>query len=86
MHWARRLCNRLLQRKSRIFEPALVDEIEGAVSPKAPGHCRNCVDDKPSAIFGLFHRLFCQLALGDFRSERFIGGGKFSGPFPYFLF
>ncbi len=85
MDCARRFFNSLLQRKTRIVQPTLIEELKGAVRRKAPGHRRNCVDDKPSAIFGLFHRLYCQFALGDFRSERFIGGGKFSGPFPYFL-
>ena len=54
MNCARRLFNFLLQRKARIVQPTLIDEIKGAIRLQGPDHRRNCVDNKPNTIFDPF--------------------------------
>ena len=51
MNRARRLFKFLLERKARVFQPTLIDEINGAVRPNAPGHRGNCVNDEPHTLF-----------------------------------
>ena len=46
MNRARWVFKFLLERNARIFQPTLIDEINGAVGPKAPGYGRNCVNDE----------------------------------------
>src|SRR3974390_877897 len=43
----------LLQRETRVFLPALVDEIDGAVRPSAPHQSGNGIDCETEAIFPL---------------------------------
>ena len=54
MNWACRVFDFLLQSETRIVQPTLIDEINGAIRLKGPDHRRNCVDNKPNAIFGPF--------------------------------
>src|SRR5437879_10250855 len=54
MNYVRPLFKCLLERKARIFQAALIDEINGAIRLKGPDHRGECVDDEPNAIFGSF--------------------------------
>src|SRR6266581_9113399 len=51
MNRALRLFKFLLERKARVFQPTLIDAIDGAVRPNAPGHRGNCVNDEPHTLF-----------------------------------
>jgi hypothetical protein len=51
MNRARWIFKFLLERNARMFQPTLIDEINGAVRPKAPGHGRNGVNDQPHTLF-----------------------------------
>src|SRR5690242_19615116 len=86
MNRARRLFNILLQRKTGIVHPSLIEEINGAVGPNAPDHRGNCVDDKTNAIFAPAQCIFGSLALCNLPSQFFIRGGKLSGPLDDTLF
>ena len=44
---------RVFHGQARGFQPTLIDEINGAVRPRAPDMRRNSVDDEPEAIFAL---------------------------------
>src|SRR5260221_338226 len=79
MNWARRIFDILLQRKAGIVHPTLIEEINDAVRPKAPGHRGDCVDDKPIAIFASAQCIFSLLALCNLRSQFFIRRRKLSG-------
>ena len=65
MDCPRRLFKCLLQRKARIFQPALIDEIQGAVSQNDPGHRGNCVNYQPELALALPQCVFGLLALGN---------------------
>src|SRR6266481_2076490 len=86
MQWAHRLFNILLQNKSAIVHPALIEEIDDAVRPKTPGHNGNRVDDKPNAIFASTQFLFGTITLDNLPSQFFIRRRKLSGSFVYPLF
>src|SRR5712691_11326215 len=86
MKWAHRLFNILLQRKAGIVHPTLIEEINGAVGPNAPGHRGNCVDDKTNAIFAPAQGIFGSLALCNLPSQFFIRRGKLSGSLDDTLF
>src|SRR5260221_1629950 len=57
MNGAGGLLDVLLQRKACVVQPALIEEVDNAVGPKAPGHDVDRVDDDPDTIFGPFYRL-----------------------------
>jgi hypothetical protein len=65
MNWARRICHILLERKAGIVHPTLIEEINDAVRPNAPGHNRNSVDDQAKVIFASPQCIFCLFAFGD---------------------
>src|SRR5882762_8397585 len=67
MNRARWVFKFLLERNARIFQPTLIDEINGAVGPKAPGHGRNCVNDEPHTLFKSI-RCSCSIAVVRFIS------------------
>src|ERR1041384_4261061 len=65
MDWARRIFDILLQRKAGIIQPTLIEKINDAVRPHAPGHCRNGVDYQTKMFFAAAHCLFSSTAFGD---------------------
>src|SRR5260370_7279253 len=86
MHWARRFFNFLLQRKARIVQPTLIEEINSAVWPDAPGHSGNGVGDQAQAIFALAQCLLGSLALANLLSHFSIPCVHLSPPLSTSLF
>src|SRR6266849_9180217 len=69
MNWVRRIFDILLQRKAGIVHPRLIEEINDAVGPNAPGHSGNCVDDQAKVFFTAAHCLFAFDAFGDIHAD-----------------
>src|SRR5436190_2211622 len=69
MNDAHRLFKRFLKRNAYIVQPTLIDKINGAIRPQAPGHHGNRVDDKTKMIVASLQCLFNLLTLGDVLSR-----------------
>src|SRR5260370_18731123 len=52
-----------------MVQPVLIDKINRAVRPQSPGHCWDCVDDKPEAIFALSQNFLGRFTVGDIGHE-----------------
>src|SRR5207237_5385913 len=70
MNGTRRIFNVLLQRKTGIVYPTLIEKINYAVSPHTPGHRGNSVDREANTIFALSQRIFGPLASSNVSSHR----------------
>ena len=56
MNWTRGLFQFLLQRKTCVVQPTLIDEINHAVRPETPGHRGNRIDDEAKKLFRMWLR------------------------------